>query len=297
MKRHPLEVVLFAALTLFSIAARASDDRGDQRTQGPLIITVDELAQAGEPAQQDEQEATSPPTAAPKEAPPPAPSQVPEPPASSVPEGQWVYTTQYGWIWMPYADAYTYVPPSGYGAPYMYVYYPVYSSWAWVSAPWVWGYGPWPYFGVYGAFNFAWYGHYGHGHYGHGYYGHHGHGHGYYGHAPYGGVSPSYGVRPAPRPSSRGGVPSRGIAPAPYRSGAPSRGVAPAPYRSGAPSRGVAPAPYRSGGVLSRGIAPAPYRGGGVAHGAPLGRAGGGYGGGRGFGGHAGVAGGRGGHR
>ena len=39
---------------------------------------------------------------------------------ASVPPGQWIYTQQYGWIWMPYGDAYAYVPPAGYGAPYAY---------------------------------------------------------------------------------------------------------------------------------------------------------------------------------
>lgn len=89
---------------------------------------------------------------------------VPPPPAAeqgrsaSVPEGQWVRTTQYGWVWMPYADAFTYVPVDGVGAPYMFVWRPAY-GWRWLVAPWVWGYGPWPYFGIGGSIHFAWYGH------------------------------------------------------------------------------------------------------------------------------------------
>jgi len=59
---------------------------------------------------------------------------------------------------MPHADAYTYVPPDGYGAPYVYVYHPA-QGWSWVVAPWIWGWGPWPYFGTYGPSRFAWYGH------------------------------------------------------------------------------------------------------------------------------------------
>ncbi len=74
-----------------------------------------------------------------------------------VPPGQWVYTAQYGWVWMPYASAYTYVPPDGYGEPYMYVYHPYY-GWNWLGAPWVWGWGPWPVFGVAGPGFYAWYG-------------------------------------------------------------------------------------------------------------------------------------------
>src|SRR5512138_1067308 len=55
-----------------------------------------------------------PPTPPPSESPPAPPSENPPAPQaqaqapSSVPPGQWVYTEQYGWIWMPYADAYTY---------------------------------------------------------------------------------------------------------------------------------------------------------------------------------------------
>lgn len=95
------------------------------------------------------------------EAPPDAagPSAVPQAaPPSQTPPGQWVYTNQYGWIWMPYSDAYTYSPPDGDGEPYMYVYYPAY-GWSWVVAPWVWGWGPWPFFGVAGPWHFGWYGH------------------------------------------------------------------------------------------------------------------------------------------
>ncbi|HVO18748.1 MAG TPA: hypothetical protein VMU15_05800 [Anaeromyxobacter sp.] len=77
------------------------------------------------------------------------------PPAST---GQWIYTQQYGWVWSPYGDAYSYVPPGGEGEPYEYVYYPDY-GWMWLAAPWIWGIGPWPWFGVYGAVHFGWYGH------------------------------------------------------------------------------------------------------------------------------------------
>jgi len=76
----------------------------------------------------------------------------------TVPAGQWVYTQQYGWIWMPYGDAYSYVPGNGVGQPYEYVYYPSY-GWTWVGAPWIWGYGAWPYFGASGPARFGWYGH------------------------------------------------------------------------------------------------------------------------------------------
>ena len=82
--------------------------------------------------------------------------QGPPPPAAMGPQaaapapgrtGQWVYTQQYGWVYMPYGQAYTYVPPSDNGYPYMYLYYPRY-GWTWVAAPWVWGWGPRPHFGA-----------------------------------------------------------------------------------------------------------------------------------------------------
>lgn len=108
-------------------------------------------------------EAVTPDTPAPAwTPPPPAEAQaVPEAPPQQtpVPPGQWVYTAQYGWIWMPYADAYTSVPRDGWGTPYAYVYAPAYAGWTWVTAPWIWGVGPWPAFGVWGPARFAWYGH------------------------------------------------------------------------------------------------------------------------------------------
>jgi hypothetical protein len=86
--------------------------------------------------------------------PPSMAAPAPPPPRS---EGQWVYTNQYGWVWMPYAQAYTYVPADG-GYPYMFVYYPT-SGWRWVVAPWVFGWGPRPYWGPWGRAHFVWYAH------------------------------------------------------------------------------------------------------------------------------------------
>ena len=76
--------------------------------------------------------------------------------APASPTGQWVYTSQYGWVWMPYGAAYTYLPAAAY--PDMYLYFPAY-GWRWVVAPWVWGVGPRPWFGVYGWARYPWYGH------------------------------------------------------------------------------------------------------------------------------------------
>ena len=97
---------------------------------------------------------------------PPAPPAVaPAPPAPApqaqqlgVPPGEWVFTGQYGWVWMPYGAAYTFTPDYERGDPYMFVYYPA-VGWTWVGAPWLWGWGPIPYFSVSHGALFQWYGH------------------------------------------------------------------------------------------------------------------------------------------
>jgi hypothetical protein len=123
---------------------------------------------------------TAPP--APVQPPEPAASTLPPPPASTLPpppvhvsapplpmappqaervnvapiDGQWVYTSQYGWLWMPFAPQFVHVPPGG-APPQMFVYYPAF-GWQWVVAPWVWGLGPQPFFGVHGVARFPWWG-------------------------------------------------------------------------------------------------------------------------------------------
>jgi hypothetical protein len=67
--------------------------------------------------------------------------------------GQWVYTAQNGWIYMPYGDQYVY---SDTGSAYAYVYYPA-VGWRWLTAPWLIGSGPYPYFGTRGPFAYGWY--------------------------------------------------------------------------------------------------------------------------------------------
>ncbi len=98
---------------------------------------------------QPDQASVAPPGPPPAGAPPP-------PPGSGLPDGQWVYTQQYGWIWMTTGDQYTYVPPDGTGEPLEYVYYGP-AGWTWIAAPWVWGYGPRPYWGRTRPDRFAWY--------------------------------------------------------------------------------------------------------------------------------------------
>ena len=96
-----------------------------------------------------------PPVAAPPAPPPPVEYvERAQPPAAPPVDGQWVYTRQYGWVWMPYDRAYTYVPDDG--EPSMYIYATA-GGWRWVTAPWVMGWGPDPYWGVRGRAYFAWY--------------------------------------------------------------------------------------------------------------------------------------------
>jgi hypothetical protein len=118
-----------------------------------------------------------PPSPAPQEPPPPPQSSYPPPPPhtqplepaqvtagaptappqAAAPHGQWVYTKQYGWVWMSYDDGYTQVVPDA-ALAYQYVFYPAF-GWRWVVAPWVLGFGVAPYWGHLGPTHFHWYAH------------------------------------------------------------------------------------------------------------------------------------------
>jgi hypothetical protein len=71
-------------------------------------------------------------------------------------DGQWVYTEQYGWLFMPYGNQYVDEGDANDETPFAFVYYPG-SGWVWVAAPWVWGWGAYPYFGALGANHFGWF--------------------------------------------------------------------------------------------------------------------------------------------
>ena len=192
----------------------------------------------------------------------PAPTWVPPPPTevnvqtgeevvvqATAPAGQWVFTSQYGWIWMPHGNAFTFLPSNG-GTPNMFVYYPA-VGWSWVIAPWVWGWGAMPWVGFAGWGGYPWFGHgwgtwYGFarpfayaGWYGGGYY------HG----GRWNGVGPGYRPPPGggrgapPRPPGVGGVPPGGR-PGGTVAGRPGGVATPgAPPRAGAPGRtGAVPA-------------------------------------------------------
>jgi hypothetical protein len=133
----------------------------------PAFAAQDSNPQAGRG------DAAAPTSAAPTQA-PPIPEANPGAPTAAAPSstappatapqalgtlapGQWSYTSQYGWVYLPYAQNYTYVNPDG-SVAYEYAYYPA-RGWAWIEAPWVLGWGPHPYWGYYGYRRFAWYAH------------------------------------------------------------------------------------------------------------------------------------------
>ena len=112
-----------------------------------LASSVSVAQEAPQPVQPEQQQPTEP-VAPPVEQQP-------------VPEGQWVYTSEYGWVYMPWNEQYVNSPP-GTEYPQQYVYYN--GMWVWLASPWVWGWGPYPYYGGYGYDHFVWYGrpYYGH---------------------------------------------------------------------------------------------------------------------------------------
>ncbi|MBL8910586.1 MAG: hypothetical protein JNM17_07760 [Archangium sp.] len=74
------------------------------------------------------------------------PSAPPPPPGVDVatPDGQWVYTQQYGWLWLPYDASYAQTTAT---TSLAYAYGPA-LGWSWINAPWVIGLGPRPWFGT-----------------------------------------------------------------------------------------------------------------------------------------------------
>jgi hypothetical protein len=128
-------------------------------TAAALLLAAPALAQDADQAPE-----ATPQGQAPGKIPPPPPQNLPAPPGADeqlpadqpADSGQWVYTDQDGWVWMPYGDDYVYTPEGDSGQPYAYVYGPA-LGWCWIAAPWVWGLGPVPYFGPRGGGRFHWY--------------------------------------------------------------------------------------------------------------------------------------------
>ena len=99
------------------------------------------------PAPAQAQTAPPPPVSpAPQSAPVPAPPQPQTAPSPSTwvvssAGGQWVYTSDYGWIWVPAGASTRNIE----GIPYVYLYTPAY-GWTWYVSPWGRGryhYGVW----------------------------------------------------------------------------------------------------------------------------------------------------------
>ena len=156
---------LLATILLLGPALATAQDQVQTAPPAPQYLPPGVMQESAPPPVQDTPlppQAYGPPQ--PDSAPPqayPAPAPAPVVSAPSTP-GQWVYTSQYGWVWMPYGAAYTSLPVAD-AYPDMYVYWPS-VGWRWVVAPWVWGIGPRPYFGSYGSARYGWYGHgYGYG--------------------------------------------------------------------------------------------------------------------------------------
>jgi hypothetical protein len=72
-------------------------------------------------------------------------------------DGQWVFTEQYGWAFMPYGEQYVDRGQSTQvEAPFAFIYCPS-NGWGWVAAPWLWGWGTYPYFGAADPNRLSWY--------------------------------------------------------------------------------------------------------------------------------------------
>jgi hypothetical protein len=155
MKNTIIVAVLVAVTAANGVRAQPAPQPGPAAVTPPGQVAADTSSVDGEPgAETNAQPTQSAPTQNPVlPAKPPAPPQQERRPAVT---GQWMYTTQYGWAWIPYDAAYTYEPTDSSAYPYQYVYR-VDVGWAWLAAPWVWGWGPLPYFGYWGPWHFHWY--------------------------------------------------------------------------------------------------------------------------------------------
>ena len=126
-----------------------------------LLIVLISVLIGSSPVRAQSPQPAVPPSQAPAEVPPPPPEELPPAPEGDLvveqpATGQWVFTAEYGWVFMPYGSEYVSAPADPGVTPYQYVYYPT-SGWNWLAAPWVHGWGPEPYFGPRGHSHFTWY--------------------------------------------------------------------------------------------------------------------------------------------
>jgi len=145
-----MKAILGPLTTAVLLIAGSGTALGQQQTApAPTTDATAPTAQtpAPAPAQATPQTAASAPLPVlPSQAPQyaPVPAEEGPPPATQwtrpYATGQWVFTTEYGWIWVPAGTAATPVE----GVPYVYLYTPAY-GWTWYISPW--GVGPY-YYGV-----------------------------------------------------------------------------------------------------------------------------------------------------
>jgi hypothetical protein len=155
MKLKRILTLLAAAVSLASARPAGAGDPADaEQASAPAATLAQDQPSEAQVATPEASPPADPAPAPPSANAPGSPVPGEKAPAAR-PPGQWVYTSQYGWVWMPFADTYTWVPPGGWGEPYQYVYYPTF-GWTWVVAPWIWGWGPCPFFGIVGPGHFWW---------------------------------------------------------------------------------------------------------------------------------------------
>ncbi len=147
---------------------------GVAHAQGPTASqeawTAQEDTQS-EPTQAAVTEPTGLPPAPPLLPPPPPQAQAqaqaeeeetPAPPSDGTEaSGQWVYTDQYGWVFVPYGDQYV-SPAAGFDETALcYVYQPG-TGWVWLAAPWTQEPEAYPFLGIVEPVQVGW--HHGHSH-------------------------------------------------------------------------------------------------------------------------------------
>jgi hypothetical protein len=159
----PRSVTAIVTLGAFVVGALAFSAPVGAQTASAPATAQPPTAAPQTPPPMPSSSAPPPPRAQPMEAHPQGGGQVPPAPPppqaapAAAPSGQWTYTQQYGWLWMPYDQSYTHVADDS-ALAYEYVWYPGY-GWSWVVAPWVLGLGVTPFWGSLGPVHFAWYAH------------------------------------------------------------------------------------------------------------------------------------------
>lgn len=162
MKKSLLIAATALGLGIRALPAHAQDTTLETSDVPPLDADVEPGFDDGrfdsiQPLQQ-------PSTEAPNET-PQLPTTIPPPPESQQKQqqnaapvavnGQWVFTQQYGWVYAPYEQQYTYVTDDVSTA-WMFMYRPV-VGWSWLGAPWVIATGPRPFWGNWGPYRYAYY--------------------------------------------------------------------------------------------------------------------------------------------